>query len=197
MKKEEIKKAIKEYTDNRMQCATDKGRFGKVLEVMTRDALMKQGIRYAEDVKARRLDQNDSAIYINGHLVRIESKSGAGAVNYRIGDGMGGYFNPFTKADFTPENVFPNADLIVWYPWAEMAYRHADPFKMGWVFTREEFLSMMEYIGKKGFKSCLRVTKNGGQLNLQMLTVGMENRLYDVLDGLKTVRELLEELGRG
>lgn len=197
MKKEEIIVAIRNYEENRTSCKKDTGRFGKVLEVKTRNALMRHGISSVADVKARHLDRNDTVIIVNGKHVRIEIKSGAGAVNYRMGDGMGSYIDPFTKEDFTPENVLPSADLIVWYPWGEMANNHADPFKMGWVFTRDEFLSMMERIGKKGFKSCLRVTKNGGQLNLQMLTVGMENRLYDVLDGLKTVRDLLNEMGRG
>lgn len=197
MKRTEIEKAIRDYEENRLSCVRDTGKFGKVLEVRTRDALMAHGIRVAEDVKARRLDRTDTLVYVNGKRVRIEVKSGAGAVGYRMGDGMGGYINPFTKADFVEEEVFPTADLIVWYPWGAQAIAHADPFKMGWVFTREEFLRMMERIGKKGFKSCLRVTKNGGQLNLQNLTVGMEDRLYDVLEELRTVRDLLEELGRG
>lgn len=197
MKRAEILEAIRAYEENRDNCKNDKGRYGKILEVRTRDALLKKGIRSARDVKARRLDKDDTRIQLDGERLAIEIKSGSGAVDYREGDGMGGYFDPFTKEDFTPENVFPKAGLIIWYPWGEMAFNHADPFKMGWVFTRDEFLSMMETIGKKGFKSCLRVTKNGGQLNLQILTVGMENRLYDVLDGLRTVRELLDEMGRG
>ena len=197
MKRSEIEKAIHDYEENRLSCARDTGKYGKVLEDRTRDALKAHGIRIVEDVKARRLDRVDTLVSVNGKRVRIEVKSGAGAVGYRMGDGMGGYINPFTKADFVEEEVFPTADLIVWYPWGAQAIAHADPFKMGWVFTREEFLRMMERIGKKGLKSCLRVTKNGGQLNLQNLTVGMEDRLYDVLEELRTVRDLLEELGRG
>lgn len=197
MKRNDILEAIRAYEENRTACTKDTGRYGKMLEVRTRDALLKKGIRSAHDIKARRLDKDDTTIKLDGMRLTIEIKSGAGAVNYREGDGMGGYFDPFTKEDFVAENVLPRAGLIIWYPWGEMAFNHADPFKMGWVFTREEFLAMMETIGKKGFKSCLRVTKNGGQLNLQNLTVGMENRLYDVLDGLRTVRDLLDEMGRG
>lgn len=198
MKRNEILEAIHAYEENRNACIRDKGRYGKMLEVRTRDALLKKGIQSARDVKARRLGKDDTRIQLEGgECLKIEIKTGAGPVDYREGDGMGGYFNPFTKADFIPENIFPKAGLIIWYPWGEIAYNHPDPFRMGWVFTRDEFLSMLETIGKKGLVSSLRVTKNGGQLNLQILTAGMENRLYNVLDGLRTVRELLDELGRG
>ena len=113
MKRTEILEAIQAYEENRKACVKDTGRYGKMLEVRTRDALMKNGIRSAHDVKARRLNKADTEVKLDGARLLIEIKSGAGAVNYREGDGMGGYFDPFTKDDFTAENVLPRAGLII------------------------------------------------------------------------------------
>ena len=186
-KTETIRTAVKTYIDYTLNKPNgDKGKAGKVLEVMTRQHLMKNGISSLADVKAR---PNNKVDIRKGNSIRIEVKSGSGAVAYAPTDGMGGYVDPFTKEDRTAENVLAGAKLVVWYPWANVAVASGNPFKFGFVFTREQFINCLEFIGKKGLASSLKVSKNGGQLNIQTITDRMEDRLYTFLEDVPTVEE--------
>lgn len=191
MKREIIVTAIKKYSTYTMNKGNgDKGKAGKVLEVITRDRIYKKGISSIADVKARSINRIDVR---SGKFGGIEIKSGSGAVAYAETDGMNNYINPFTKEDCVAENVLPKAKLIIWYPWGNMAVNSGSPFKYGFVFTREQFIDCLATIGKNGLRSSLKISKNGGQLNIQTIAAKLEDRLYDYLENIPSVEEYFGE----
>lgn len=184
-KKETIRNAIKTYTTYTMTKTNgDTAKPNKVLEVITRDYIHAHGITSLADVKPRAINRMDARCH--GKVVEI--KSGSGAVAYAEKDGMGGYIDPFTKADCIAENVLAGVRLVVWYPWAGVALA-GDTFRMGWVFTREQFIDTLTAIGKNGLASSLKISKNGGQINIQTITAKMEERLTELLENFPTVEE--------
>ena len=63
---------------------------------------------------------------------------------------------------------------------------------MTWVFTRDEFINTLETIGKNGLQSSLKVSKQGGQINIQTITPKMEDRLWEILENMPTVEEFFK-----
>lgn len=152
------------------------GSAGKLFDVLGRDYIMKNGISRANDVRCRNIRQADA---MNRNYGKFELKTGSGAVCYGYG---------LTADDCTAENVCAGVAYVVWAPFSK--FLNAENFaEMSWVFTRDQFIDCLETIGKKGLKSSLKVSKNGGQINIQTITPRMEDRLWDVLENMPTLEE--------
>lgn len=156
------------------------GSIGKLADVVLRNYILVKGIGSANDVHCRRLGKAD--VFRKAYGV-IEIKTGSGAVAY--GD--------FTAEDIIEENILPNVDMVCWAPFAKFLTED-NMAGMTWVFTRRQFLDCLEAIGKNGLKSSVKISKGGAQLNIQTITPRMEDRLWDILEGLPTVEEWF---GRG
>ena len=136
-----------------------------------------------------------------GRNLPIEVKTGCGAVGYAEDTELG----CFTKEDMTAENVMLGSREIIWMPFPTMTPRQVvdlpDPeavqllletvLKNAWCFTRQEFISLLEVMGKKGLASSLHITKHGYQLNIQTISPAMEARFWDFVDGKPTAYEEL------
>lgn len=155
------------------------GSIGKLADEILRRAILVKGENADCAVGCRKMGKAD--VTRKGYGV-IEIKTGSGAVAY----------GSFTKDDITEENILPEADYIVWAPFTKFLNK-SNMTKMAWVFTRKQFIETLETIGKNGLQSSVKVSKGGAQLNIQTITPRMEDRLWDILEGLKTVDE---EFGR-
>lgn len=178
MKREEYLKALELYKAelSRQDEKRSTGSIGKLCDVIIRDYILVHGIEKVEDVRCRRLGCSD---VIRRKYGKIEIKTGCGAVAYG---------SNLTKADCIAENVLPGVALICWAPFsAYLTERNAAD--MMFVLTREQFIEVLEHIGKNGLQSSLKISKQGAQINIQTITVKMEERLWDALDGVPTVRE--------
>lgn len=54
--------------------------------------------------------------------------------------------------------------------------------KDAFAFTRDEFIDCLEFIGKNGLKSSLKVAKKGTRLNIQTLNPKPTERLFDFIE---------------
>lgn len=180
MKRTEYLKALEAYRAElaRQDALRSTGSIGKLAEVLLRDLLLKKGISSLQDVKARKAGKADVR---TRRLGNVEIKTGSGAVAYGQG---------FTSEDLVEENVLPQADLVLWAPFSRFLTED-NLTSMTWVFTREEFIETLEAIGKNGLRSSLKVSKQGGQINIQTITPRMEDRLWDVLETMPTVEDML------
>lgn len=192
MKKFVIEQEILAYRSAVLANDSDLGRFGKVLEVETRDFILARGIRSIQDVKARKLGKVD----VRARGVKVEIKSGSGSVCYADLDGFGNPIKPFTKEDLREENVLSDSGLIVWYPFPKIAVNSPRKFEMGFVFEREQFIDMLKTIGKNGLKSSLKVSKHGAQINIQTISPAVEQRMWDYLE-TNDIPSIVEFYGMG
>lgn len=181
MKRNEFLEKLEQYKEElaRQDEKRSTGSKGKLAEVLLRNYILKKGIKNASDVRARKAEKIDVVRKAYG---RIEIKTGSGAVAYGYG---------FTKEDCIAENVCADADMICWTPfngfWTEETL-----YSMTWVFTRDEFISTLETIGKNGLQSSLKISKQGGQINIQTITPKMEDRLWEILENMPTVEEFFK-----
>lgn len=143
---------------------------------------------------------NRADIRIGRNLV-IEVKTGSGAVGYAEDTAFGG----FTKDDMIADNVLPGCHEIVWMPFpimtpleivtlpdAEAVQLLLETLlKNAWCFTRQDFIDLLENMGKKGLASALHITKHGYQLNIQTISPAMEARFWDFVEGRPTAYEEL------
>lgn len=166
------------------------GSTGKLMDYCVRDYLMAQGVRKADDVRCRHQDKADATLYVNHKRVTFEVKTACGAVVY--GKGL-------TKDDIVPENIYPKVTYIVYA--AEVAYLNKGNFAgLFLVFTRDQFIQMLEETGKKGLLSSLKVGKKGGQIEIQPWATkacsARLNKFYDWVDdhGIPTLEEFKEGL---
>lgn len=183
MKKAEYleKLAIYEAELRRQDAKGSTGSVGKLADEVLRRAILAEGQNADCRVGCRKLGQVD--VRRKGYGV-IEIKTGSGAVAYGCG---------LTKEDITEENILPDCDYVCWAPFTAFLTKE-NMASMTWVFTRAQFIETLEAIGKKGLQSSVKVSKGGAQLNIQTITPRMEDRLWDILEGLTTVAE---EFGRG
>lgn len=192
MKKFLIEQEILAYHTAVLANDNDLGRFGKVLEVETRDFILARGIRSIQDVKARKLGKVD----VKARGVKVEIKSGSGSVCYAELDGFGNPIKPFTKEDLRAENVLSDSGLVVWYPFPKIAVNSPRKFEMGFVFEREQFVDMLTAIGKKGLQSSLKVSKHGAQINIQTISPAIEQRMWEYLE-MNEIPSVAEFYGMG
>lgn len=187
MKKSEYLKKLAEYEEHlRQQDAKGStGSKGKLFEELVRRAIVKKHENADLKVGARPREMHD--VFRDG--ITYEVKTGSGAVRYAVDM----YGEPFTKEDMVAENVFPGQDYIVWAPFTQFLNK-TNFYDMFWVFSRDEFIDTLEKIGKNGLASSLHLTKKGYQINIQTITPRMEDRLWDILDTMDTLQDLLERL---
>ena len=124
------------------------------------------------DVHARAIGKSD------GKCVEL------GDYDVKVNSGAVCYGNGLTKADCIADNVFSNFDSIVFYPDLHVS-RDVSPliiFRMGFVFSRGQFIAMLEYAGKKGLQSMLKISKNGGQINLQNINPVPFGKMLDFIE---------------
>lgn len=154
------------------------GSFGKLADELYRRALLEKGINADCKVGCRKWDADDA---LTKRFGRVEIKTGCGAVAY--GEG-------FTTNDLTADNVVSNADTIVWIPFPKVVTA-STMWEMAWIFTREQFIATLEHIGRNGLRSSLKVSKGGAQLNIQTISPKMESKLWEMLESLPTVADLI------
>lgn len=166
-------------------CKGSTGSIGKLMDYCVRDYLLSKGVKNANDIRCRHQDKADAVIYAHGKKLTFEIKTACGAVMY--GKGL-------TKSDIIAENIYPKVSYIVYA--AEVTYLNRDNFSgMMLVFTRDQFVQMLEETGKKGLQSSLKVGKSGGQIEIQpWATKACAARLgkfYDWVDdhGIPTLEE--------
>jgi hypothetical protein len=166
------------------------GSIGKMLDYLCRDYIMAHGVEKADDVRCRHQDKADAVVYVNGKRKAIEVKSACGAVMY--GKGL-------SKADILPDNIYPRTSYIVYT--AEVAFINRSNFaELMLVFTRDEFVQMLEDTGKHGLLSSLKVGKQGGQIEIQPWATkacsARLNKFYDWVDehGIPTLEEFKQGL---
>ena len=183
MKRSEFEQALSLYLVElaRQDALRSTGSMGKLMDVLVRDFILKQGICRLSDVRCRKGGSVDVG---RRGVGRFEVKTGSGAVAYGFG---------LTKDDLRAEVVCADADFIVWAPFPRFLTRE-NFTSMFWVFTREDFIDCLEAIGKKGLQSSLHITKGGGQVNIQTITPRMEDRLWDILEDVQTLEEWKESL---
>ena len=183
MKRTEFENALYLYTLElaRQDTLRSTGSTGKLMDVLVRDFILKQGICRLHDVRCRK----GGAVDVGRRNVgRFEVKTGSGAVAYGFG---------LTKDDLTADKVCADADFVVWAPFPKFLNRE-NFTEMFWVFTREDFVETLEAIGKNGLKSSLHITKNGGQVNIQTISAKMEDKLWEILENVQTLQEWKDSL---
>ena len=159
------------------------GSTGKLYEEIVRRKLHPKHENADLKVGARSRKFTDATI----QGIRYEIKTGSGAVRYAVDM----YGEAFTADDCTAENVLPDADMVAWAPFPKFMneQNYTDMF---WIFTREQFITCLEAIGKHGLKSSLKLSKGGYQINIQTITPRMEERLWDILDTMPTLKDYCE-----
>ena len=166
------------------------GSTGKLMDYKVRDFLMAHGVSTEADIRCRHQDKDDVTLYIHGKRVAFEVKTACGAVMYG---------RNLTKDDITAENIYPKMNYIVYA--AEVAYITESNFsEMFFVFTRDQFVQMLEETGKHGLQSSLKVGKKGGQIEIQPWATkaccARLGKFYDWIDnnGVPTLEEFRSEL---
>ena len=137
-----------------------------------------------------------------GRNVVVEVKTGSGAVTYSED-----FDRPLDAEDRIAENILPGAKVVIWAPFqiavtvqdilsietVDDLLRVFDKLlKNSWLFTRDQFVDTLTAIGKNGLKSSLKISKGGGQINIQTISHGLEARLMDILDTMPTADTLLK-----
>lgn len=154
--------------------------------------------RPTDVLRCRAANRSDIRI---GRNLPIEVKTGCGAVGYAEDMELG----CFTKEDMIAENVLLGSREIIWMPFPTMTpleiVNLPDPeavqallesvLKNAWCFTRQDFIDLLESMGKKGLASALHITKHGYQLNIQTISPAMEARFWDFVEGKPTAYEEL------
>ena len=174
---------------------SNKGVNGVKAEVLVRDALNVHGISSKDDMRARLLNQTDCSIKLDGHYVRFEVKTGAGALLY----------GNFTKDDLdaiTDADIFPDIDFVVFGIDGKLI--NEETFRKTMVvFTREDFIEMLHYTGKHGLRSSIKIGKNGAQVQIQeWKTKACEaryNKFWDYVEenDIPDLDTFLRQIGRG
>ena len=185
MKQEKLEKLLADYETElaRQDARNSTGSIGKYAEVLIRNDIMKNGIKNAEDVRCRSAARADTRM---GNSTIVEIKTGSGAVGY-------GYNLTVDQFVNNPDLIAAGAKLIVWVPFpkALQLTRTSYNRRAAWVFTRQQFIDTLTAIGKNGLRSSLKVSKGGAQVNIQTITPRMEDRLWDILDTLPTMADLV------
>ena len=154
------------------------GSFGKFSDELYRRALLEKGVNADCRIGCRDWHQDD---VLTKRFGVVEIKTGSGAVAY--GEG-------FTTNDLTADNVVSKADTVVWIPFPKV-WDTTTMWRAAWVFTREQFLQALTAMGKNGLRSAIKVSSHGTQINIQTISAKMESRLWDVLENIPTVADLV------
>ena len=143
-----------------------------------------------------------------GRNVLIEVKTGSGAVAYAE-DTLLGYFTPEDLGN--PDLVLKGCNHVLWMPFPPMVTETILNLndeqatqallelvlKNSWLFTRDEFLNLLNYMGKNGLRSMLKLSKQpkqqkiGYQINIQSIGPVPESKFWDAIAGKPTAYEVL------
>ena len=134
----------------------------KKADFSVRDYLMAHGVGSVEDIRCRPQSKYDWELYVRRVHVVGETKVGCGALRYG---------KTAEEVAIDPDAIYPGVDFIAYC--VEPAKLKAHPERMATlfrVFTRTQFLQVLEDCGRKGLESSLRIhqTKSGTwQLEIQ------------------------------
>lgn len=167
------------------------GSAGKMLDVLIRDYLMKQGIKNGADVKCRKSAKHDFTLVINKKVYNGETKSGGGALLYG---------EQATIENVESYNFYNDVQLIA-YTLTGKILTEQNFMKITLLFTREQFINMLEYTGKNGIKSSVTIKttcKGVKQAQIQTWSTARENKFFDFieLNNIPTVEQFAQSIGR-
>ena len=127
----------------------------KKADYAVRDFLMAHGVGSTDDVKCRPQSKFDWELYVrlNGRTIHVtgETKVGEGAVRYG---------KTAAEVAIDPDAIYPDVDYVAYC--AEPKKLKAHPERKGdlfRVFTREQFIGVLEDCGRGGLAGSLRVHK--------------------------------------
>lgn len=167
MTKAEKIQAIKEFNARirEEQGKGSTGFMGKWVDFHARDYLMSKGVSSTADVRCRSAEKTDFTLYFEGRYHRGESKTGAGSWK-------------FAKVDWTEDDIFPDIELFVIA--AETEFLTEENFMdQLWVATREQYIAMLTYTGKKGIASSLNYDAKHGLMKIQPYVTRVYDKKHD------------------
>ena len=167
------------------------GSAGKLLDVLIRDYLMKKGIENGADVKCRKSEKHDFTLIINKKVYNGETKSGGGAILY--GDNA-------TIENIQTYNFYKDVQLIA-YTMTSKILTEQNFMKITLLFTREQFINMLEYTGKNGIVSSVTIKttcKGVKQAQIQTWSAARESKFFDFIEAnnIPTVEQYAQSIGR-
>lgn len=167
------------------------GSAGKMLDVLVRDYLMKKGIENGADVKCRKSEKHDFTLIINKKVYNGETKSGGGAILY--GDNA-------TVENVQTYNFYKDVQLIA-YTLSGKILTEQNFMKITVLFTRQQFIDMLEYTGKNGINSSVTIKttcKGVKQAQIQTWSAARENKFFDYIEknSIPTVEQFAQSIGR-
>jgi len=230
MTKAEKIQAIREF-NNRIREEQGKGSTGakgKWCDFYARNYLMKKGVSSTADVRCRAADKTDFRLFYEGVYHDGESKTGAGSWKMNPASLLAIFEaelkkpvaeqrteqeirESLSRADvpWTEDEIFPDIDLFVVA--AETEFLTEENFMdQMWVCTREQYIEMHRFTGKKGLSSSLTYDVKKGIMKIQPYITKVEdkktgkvryayarlNKFYDYLveADLPTLREFREQV---
>ena len=167
------------------------GSAGKMLDVLVRDYLMKKGIENGADVKCRKSEKHDFTLIINKKVYNGETKSGGGAILY--GDKA-------TVENVQTYNFYKDVQLIA-YTLSGKILTEQNFMKITVLFTRQQFIDMLEYTGKNGIVSSVTIKttcKGVKQAQIQTWSAARENKFFDFIEknNIPTLEQFARTIGR-
>ena len=167
------------------------GSAGKMLDVLVRDYLMKKGIENGADVKCRKSEKHDFTLIINKKVYNGETKSGGGAILY--GDNA-------TVENVQTYNFYKDVQLIA-YTLSGKILTEQNFMKITILFTRQQFIDMLEYTGKNGINSSVTIKttcKGVKQAQIQTWSAARESKFFDYIEAnnIPTLEQFAQAIGR-
>lgn len=167
------------------------GSAGKMLDVLVRDYLMKEGIKNGADVRCRKSEKHDFTLIINKKVYNGETKTGGGAILY--GDKA-------TAENVQSYNFYKDVQLIA-YTINGKILTEQNFMKITVLFTRQQFIDMLEYTGKNGINSSVTIKttcKGVKQAQIQTWSNARENKFFDFIENnnIPTVEQFAQSIGR-
>ena len=167
------------------------GSAGKLLDVLIRDYLMAEGIKNGADVKCRKSEKHAFTLVINKKVYNGEVKTGGGAILY--GDKA-------TVENVQSYNFYRDVQLIA-YAIDGKILTEKNFMRITVLFTREQFINMLEYTGKNGINSSVTIKttcKGVKQAQIQTWSSARENKFFDFIENnnIPTVEQYAQSIGR-
>lgn len=134
----------------------------KKADYKVRDYLMAKGVGTTDDVRCRPGSKHDWELYVRKAKVVGETKVGCGALAYA---------NDPDDLSFDPDSIYPDVDFVAYCVDNKRLRSHPEQFATLFrVFTRAQFIAVLEDCGRKGLESSLRIhqsTSGTWQLEIQ------------------------------
>jgi len=129
------------------------GAVGKQVDFWVRDFIMARGVGSVADVRCRRAGADDWSIRVNGSYSYGETKTN-----------MGEWKVPCARV--VAEDIFPHADYVAFTAEVEGLTAENVPDNV-FVFTRAQFIALLEFTGRKGLESSCRYNAKRGTVGIQ------------------------------